>query len=389
MKKIVPLILFLCLGYSAFCQQSSKLDNEQLLDMIQGQRYSEAAAYIRSVYPDIITDAKVRSRLAYCNYMSGNLPEAEKSYLSILFADTTNRTAMNYLAAINEKRRNYSVAKTFYERMLRLDSMNANVYKQLAEMADNLMDTAGVLKNLVKANSINPRDPDVAYDLSNILIKKKRYTFADTVLKKAMEADPQNILLINGRMELAYKLKNFKQTIDYAKQAIALGDIAAQTYSLMAIGNYFLKNYAECIKIYKMMEGTPNANETTYYYTALSYRELDSLQKSNDYLTSSIAAGISDNVPVYYHEMSLNSEMLKKFRASINFLNKAEEFQPNNIFNYSRGRIYDYYLKDPKTALKYYKKFVKDYNKDKDDKDSYAYSVQRVKDLSPKPAVKN
>ncbi|MXV16430.1 tetratricopeptide repeat protein [Hufsiella ginkgonis] len=384
MRAILHTILLTTLLFTGFKSFSQQFDSEQLLDMIQNQRYKEAAAYIKSVYPAEISDDKILSRLAYCNYMAGNLPDAERNFGILLAKDTTNRTALNYLAGINEKRGNYLQTRRYYEKMLLLDSINFLTYKKLADVCDNLRDTTGWLRNLKKANGLNPREPDIAYDYARLLIKRKRYGLVDSVLSIAMATDSLNILLINTRMNLAHKQEDYKLSVKMARKAIDLGDNAGQTFNLLGIGCYYLRQYKDCVAAFSILELTSNSNETTYYYTALAYRQLGNILKSNEYLARSVREGISNNIPVYYQEMSVNDEQQKKYRAGINHLDKAETFDSRNVFNYARARIYDQKLEDRKNALKYYKKYVDLYNEERDNnKACYHYSLARIKDLSP------
>ena len=135
MRILLPLMVLLTLNGSTYSQQ---LDNEQLLDLMQSQRYNEAAALITSSYPEGSNDAKIIARLAYCTYMAGNLAEAEKNYKLLLERDSTNKTVLFNLAGINNKRGNTIQTNFYYQKILKIDSTNFTVYKQLAALAERM-----------------------------------------------------------------------------------------------------------------------------------------------------------------------------------------------------------------------------------------------------------
>jgi tetratricopeptide (TPR) repeat protein len=377
-------LLFAC-SFLPLTIHAQSFDREQLLDMISLQRYKEAAAYIRLFYTAEISDPKLQSRLAYCYFMSGSLALAEKEYTAILSADSMNRIALSYLAAINEQRRNYVKAKQVYQKILGMDSLNVTVYAKVAATSLALGDSTGYIENLTIANQIDPQNPDMAYDLAMFLIRKKRYTEADAALAPAAKADPENIVLLEALAELSSRQKKWQESVDYSRLAITQGSRSPQVINLLGIGLYYTKKYKECIEAYSAFEGTANANETTYYYMALAYRQLGDLKTSNEYLVKSIHDGISGNVPIYYQELSANNKDLKKYVTSLAQLNKAEEFDAKNILNYSRARLYDENLNDKKNALKFFNLYLKNFDETRgDDKECYLYSKMRVEQLSGK-----
>ncbi len=377
-------LLFWSILFSVSTTTAQTLNNEKVVDYIQDQKYAEAASYIRSVYPNEIADTKLLLRLAYCYYMSGQLSEAEDSYSRVLVRDSTYRPALTYLANIQKRRGNTSKTRDYYLKIARLDSTNFMVYQELADLSLKMNDRVAMFNYLQKANRLNPTDPDVASDYSGLLLKQKKFGKMDTVLDIAMRADTLNIFLIKMRMELASALKNYPLTVSLAEKAIRLGDTDAQTISLLGRSYYYLNRYQKAIDTYAILENLSNlANEGTFYYTALSYRQLKNIPKSNEYLQKSIVDGISANIPVYYQELSINSEMQKNYRTGITQLDRAETFDAKNIFNYSRARIYDENLGDRVKALKYYKRYVKAYKEDIDqNKDGYVFAVYRIGLLS-------
>lgn len=378
MKVLFSLLLCLCFMPRLMGQQ---IDNDQLLDLMQSQRYREAASLITSTYPTGISDPKIMARLAYCNFMAGNLPEAEKNYIRLFERDSTSKTILFNLASINYKRGNLIQSNNYYQKILKLDSTNFTVYKQLALLAERMSDKEKSFSYLGKANSLDPKEPDVAYDYSDLLRKAEEYNKADSVIQIALEGDTLNLLLIKGKMEISYKLKNYKTATEMAKRAIKLGDNSGQTLNILAQSFYFMKLYQKCIDTYNILEEQDMGNETTFYYTALAYRRLHKSTKSIEYLNKSISDGISDNITVYYHELAIDYETLKSYKRSIASYKKAADFKANNAHNYNIARIYDTYFGDKTNAERYYRFYIKNYKPERSEKELYAYAIKRLKEF--------
>ena len=191
MKQRLLLLLLFCFGITASAQQ---VDNALLLDYYQTQRFADAAKYLKGVYQEPITDIKALTNLAYTSRMAGNLADAEGYYQRIYDKDSSNVAILFNLGSINMSRGNKVKSLIYYKKILRLDSTNFAVYKQLASLAEQQLDTVGYGKYLIKANTINPQEPDVAFELFRFHIIYKRYKEAEGVLDKAIAADTDNII---------------------------------------------------------------------------------------------------------------------------------------------------------------------------------------------------
>jgi len=380
MKKLLNLIFLSLIYLQAFSQ--AKYDNEYLIELMQSQHYKEAASYLGSFYPEGANEPKIISRIAYCYLMSGNLVEAEKSYKILLAKDSTSKSTLFSLAAINDKRGNLLQSKFYYQKILTLDSTNFSVYKQLAHLAERNNDKDLHKAYLERANSLSATDADVAYDLSNVYKQSKELKKADSIIDLALKADTLNLTLILGKMEIAHQLKNHPVAFTMSKKAVDMGESSAQTLNILGQSCYFLKYYQDCIKVYSLLHQGGLGNQTTFYYTAMAYKKLNNIEKCVEFLDKSIEDCISPNVVFYLEELALNHETLKNYNSSIEAFQKAAFFEMKNEYNYSIARLYDGYLKNSKKALKYYKLFLAGYKAESKQTIIYGYAVNRTKELA-------
>jgi tetratricopeptide (TPR) repeat protein len=384
MKNILFLILLnFFVGFNTYAQ----VDDSKLLDLIESQRYNDVATYLESVYPSGSNDPKVISRLAYAYYMSGNLVKAESNYLSLLQKDSTKISTLNNLASIANKRGNYSQMIVYYNKILAIDSTNFYIIKQIAYSYQQLDNDTLSFDFFEKANKINPTDAEVAYDLSRIYMSNLLFDKSIKVLNPALEADSTNLLLLRSLLKLNGMLNNFPEMVKAGELLIRLSDTSNETYNQLAQAYYYTNNYKKCIEYNEKIISGKAETETTFYFMGLGYRKLNNLEKSNEFLNKAVAKSISENISIYYQELGTNREETKQFTSSIYNYKKALEFSGDvesvNIVNYSMARIYDAELKSSKTAVKFYKEYVKNANPKKKSEIPYIeYSKARVKEIT-------
>lgn len=349
------LLLFISIGVNA--QQAIKINDELLLEYYQTQRFAEAADYLKQSYAEPIQNVKALGQLAYTTSMAGKLSEAEKYYQRVYDIDSTNKSVLFSLAGINMRRGNNAKAEIYYKRIVARDTSNFLVYKQLAKISTDKNDLPAEINYLQKANALNPTEPDIASDLSNLYINLKLTPKAEQILNKAIEADQENIILLNSLMRLQYTHKKWNETINTCTKLIANGDNSGLVLSKMGVAYYNIKSY-ECaldafLSIPKLAQ-----NESSYYYTALTYKAIKDQPMAIFYLKQALTDGITPNAGAYYSEIADSDEKLKKFKNALQNYQKSLQFAEDPLVYYSIANIYDTNLKDKKNAIKYYRKYL-------------------------------
>lgn len=269
MRNWLP-FLFVLLFCKSLSAQTVNIDKEKLLEYYQSQRYAEAAQYLQSVYPSDTQDVKALGQMAYCNMMSGKLPDAEKNYLQLNTIQPNSLPVLFSLTNINTRRGNNAKAKSYLAQIISIDSTNFSAYKQLAGLTDSSDVKLAYLK---KANALNATDADVAYDLATAYRNDKQYEPAYHVLKVAITADTGNFILQQALLPMANQLGKYKEVIAIGEKLLQ-NDADANVMKDVGKAYFFLKNYQKCLSLYKVLEDVGAINEGVVYYMALSYREL-------------------------------------------------------------------------------------------------------------------
>lgn len=380
MKIMILGLITISFAQCVFGQTQSKPDDALLLGYYQTQRFADAADYLKRTYPEPVSDEKVLTQLAYTSQMAGRLADAEGYYQRIYDADSTNTTVLFNLGAINLRRGNNVKAETYYRKIALRDTTNFMVYKQLAAICQAKEDAANQQVFLVKANKLNAADPDVASDLSDIYVSQKQFDDADSVLSKAIAADPENAVLLLSKLKLNYGQEKWEEVKKTSNDLLRLGAASGYVLLKLEIAYFKLNDYQCCIETQADIS-SPEQTETSYYVAGLAYKALNRQQDAANYFARAINAGISPNIADYYDEMADSYEMLKNFRAAAFAYEKGRQFEEKAITYYMLASLYDDNLKNKKMARLYYKKFI---NTDtaKKDKKYVDYAHSRVKALS-------
>ncbi|OCX53522.1 hypothetical protein BEL04_04270 [Mucilaginibacter sp. PPCGB 2223] len=349
-------VILLFLTTTATLAQT-KADDALLLDMYQSQRYAEAAAYLKNIYTEPITDTRALSRLGYTFQMAGKLADAEAYYQRLYQIDSTNVSTLFSLAGINSQRENKTKALYFYERITTLDRTNFRAFKQVGLLYRERNDTLKALKNLQTANKLNPEDPDVAAELSFVLSGLKHTKQAETVLNRALKADSASLFLLRCLVNVTYNAEEYNETIKTCNKMMDLGDQSAQVLKKLGASYYMIKNYECCIETFALMQDIFKT-EREYYFTAESYKALKQYHKAIDYFELTLRESISPNTNLYYSEMADSYDELHQLKSTIANYQKSLFFKEKDMVLYALANLYDSKLKDKRNALKYYKKYL-------------------------------
>ncbi len=357
-----------------FSAQPAKTDPEKLLEYYETQRYADAALYLQSIYPGDTQDVKALSQIAYCNMMAGKLPEAEKNYQRINAIQPDNIPALFSLASINSRRGHASNAKGYLQQIIKLDSLNFNAYKQLAASADTPESQLNYLK---KANSLNTTDPDVAYDLSLTYSGLKQFKPAYDVLKTAIASDPENFTLQQALLPVANQLGKYTEVIDTGEKLLK-NHADVNVMNDLGQAYFYIKEYHQCISLYKMLEEMGVQNESIFYFMALSYRELKDYHNAVIYAQKTIDEAISDHTTLYYAALAGIYEAKNQYNDAVTAYKRGLTFGASNIIYYRLGLLYDLHLKQPKNASTYYQLYLKNKPDEEKEKEQIAYAKGRI-----------
>ena len=359
MKIAFTFLLFLgsIVLFSNFHQPQEKSINEQLVEFYQNQRFADAVTLLKSNYPEPIADIRVLASMAYASQMSGKLADAEKYYSRIYELDSSNYHVLFNLGNINLLRGNELKAKGYFTDLLKKDSSNFAAYKDMAQISIDESNNDQTVYYLEKANNLQPTNADVASELSGFYIEAKKYDQAEKVLHKAIEADQENIYLIESLVKLEYAEHKFKEIITNGELLLTLGDHPPYVLNKLGEAYYYSRNFQCSIETFSAIPANYQT-EGTFYYIAECYKQLNDQPKAIDYFNKAIEAGLSPNIDSYYSEIADSYIDLKKDKKALGAYQKSLQFNEKPMTYYLMASLYDNNLKNGKMALVYYKKYI-------------------------------
>ncbi|NII81432.1 MULTISPECIES: tetratricopeptide repeat protein [unclassified Pedobacter] len=381
MKKLLTLLILFGLSLAGYAQNAIAVDKEKLFDFYQTQRYADAAQYLKGIYGEEVNDFKTLSQIGYCFLMAGNNVEAEKFYGKAYTLQPQSLPILFSLGSINTKRGNTEKAKLYYSEIAKIDSNNFNVYKLLANLYSSPKNDSLKLIYLLKANQINPLEGDVAADLAEVHAAYQQYEKAYHVLDIAIKGDSDNLVLQRAKLPIANQLKRYSEVIASGEKL--LKDAAdAGVVKDVAKAYYYTKKYQKAIDLFKQLEVAAMGNETTLYYTSLSYRALKNYPQAAIYTRKTIDEAISPNTSSYYSLLGLVYEENNQLALASAAYKKGLQFKATATLYYRLAIFYDTRLKQEKNALKYYNLYLKSKPSLTDDKEEIKFSKDRIAQLN-------
>jgi tetratricopeptide (TPR) repeat protein len=351
------------------------------LDLFQSQRYIEASDYLKKVYQEPITDKKILSRFGYSLRMGGRLSEAESYYRRILELDSMEVAARFSLAGINQEKGNFKKAGDYYKQILAVDSNNFSVYSKLSDMIEASEGLLFATPYLAKANSLNPKDGDIAYTYSKVLKSAKQFKQAEAVLDTAIASDTTNMFLLRGKAELAYAQEKWPVVILIVNRLISLGEENAFLHKMLGEAYYSVKKYTMAIEILTGLEESLQQSESSLYYIGMSYKALSNYPKAIEYFNKTLKEGISPNAAEYYALIGDSHQKRNLMKPALASFQKSLFFETKPMTIYSMATIYDEKLNDKRTALMYYKRYL-EAKPPKDHENYIEYSKYRIAQLA-------
>jgi tetratricopeptide (TPR) repeat protein len=380
MKKLSFLLFLICVITSAFAQNGESLDKEKLFDFYQSQKYAEAAAYLKSVYGNDVSDLKTITQIGYCYLMAGNNVEAENYYTKAYGQQPQSLPILFSLASINVRRGNSEKAKTYYGEIIKIDSNNFSVYKLLANLYSSSKDSIKMIY-LKKANNLNPLEGDVAFDLADAYSRYQDYEKAYRVLDIAIAADTNNLVLQRAKLPVANALKKYPEVI-ISGEKLLKDEIEASVVKDVAKAYYAQKKYQKAVDYFKIIEQLKLANEATLYYTSLCYRALKNYPLAAIYTKKTIEEGISPNTSNYYTLLGLVYQETNKLSQSLAAYKKGMQYKTIPTLYYRMAVLYDTDLKQSKNAKTYYNMYLKSRPDIEADKEEIEFARARLEQLN-------
>jgi len=344
--------------------QEAGIDRSVVMDYMQMQQYGDALQYILPRYDS--NSVKDLNLLAYTYYVNGQTNISRNTYQQVLHLDSSNIQALQYIALIYSNNEEFERAVDYYQKLVEINPANYYYYKQMGSIYSKLQQPDSAFANYQTAYQLNNKDARVVSALADILIDKKDYKYADSILNQYLFTDSSQLSIINVAIRSAYNQKDMKRVVSFGDVLVNLHIVSPSAFQYVAVANYYLKEYKDCIKTFEYLEYFKTAPALVKYYAALSYTELHDYDKSNELLLACIEETKSDALGNYYSALGNNFNQMKQYRTAIKQFDTAYYMNRGTYTPYAIATIYDSKMNLPKAAKRYYQLYLKEANNSED-----------------------
>jgi tetratricopeptide (TPR) repeat protein len=246
-----------------------------------------------------------------------------------------------------------------------------------------------------KAILINPKDPQITYNLANLYREKGDLNSGILLTCNYLEYDSihTGILKINGLLN--YLNDNFNNSIRRFNQCISQKDTSLFVYKYLGFSYFKNKEFEEAKNFLEKAFFLDTTSVEVCYLLGLAchksvYRKLgiDYLNRTIDLITPR-----PSELSIIYQNLAEAHAGLYRYKEASDYFLKALSLTPkDSIVVYNIARNYDIFLEDEANALKYYKEFTETLNNCQTDakipkeigsqKSLYQIAEERIKALN-------
>lgn len=337
--------------------QEIAIDKNKVLNYFQDQQFEEAINYL---LPLLVRDSGNIQLLGYAGYaynMSDNARVAADYYERILRIDSLNLSANQNLANIHFIR-NPDAAQTLTLKLIRLQPQKAAHYRNMGNLLNRKKEKDSALLFYEQAYRLSSEDPRNAAALAELLIDIKNYGRADSILSVGLTKDSLYIPFLISAIRSAYETEHYEEALLPGEKLMKLQEVTLKPFTQVMLSYYNLKKYADCIRISDYLRSQEIRVEAVNYYEAKAWAKLKEFDKSNDLLRICLESAISKTAELYYYALAANDEELGKYTRAVAHYDTAYYLFKDPLMKYNAGRIYDMKLKNPGQANKYFKKYL-------------------------------
>jgi tetratricopeptide (TPR) repeat protein len=363
---------------SANAQQPGVIDKSRVMDLFQNQEFSEAIEYLSPALQTDSANVMILGWAGYAYYMSDKTREAGNCFRRAVAVDSNNVSALHYLVLLELGEAGGGDALGYARRLLSLQPQRAMWWRTVGDCWRRKNKPDSALVYLDSAYLLMPGDMKTVAGLADVLVDKKIYARADTILDYALISDSLNVSLLKLRLRSAYQAQDYAAVLVPGERLVRLEDPSVVSLTWLALSYYDLQKYGDCIRICDHMLGMGLELESVYYYEARAYAKLKEYPKSNELLTIALSKALSATAEWYYDARGDNYEALKDYKKALANCDTGYYLFKDPITLYNCGRLCETGLHDMNMARQYYRRYLAVAQpKSEQEKKAYAYVRRR------------
>lgn len=182
-----------------------------------GQYKTALQHYQKALHLDP-NDAKSHNEIGVIYEAFGHLNTAKKHYQASIKLAPNRTQARENLAAILLRMRELDQAIKLLEDSINVYPQRSSFYSLKAQGEQLLGQTSNALASALRAAQLDPTDPSTHENLGTLFSRLKQPSAALACFQRSLELDPENLDLYGYCAQMAIKLQQVDQAIEYFKQ---------------------------------------------------------------------------------------------------------------------------------------------------------------------------
>jgi len=294
--------------------------------------------------------------------MLGNNQDAVSYYEAALKLDSSNLIMAGKLGRVYINLKQYKPAYQVFSHIYSRDSSNVFWNKQLAYCAFRTFHREQAVYLYENVLEANPRDHASYINLINCYNWKKEGNQIMAVIQKGLQEFPADHELLYEEAMYLYRTKHYGPAmIRFEKYLEVEKQPDYETMMNYGISTYFAGFEPEALKIFdELFNQNPN-DPLVMYYQSLCYKKLKDFEKSEKLMKWAIEGSTPDYVAEMYHHLGQICGQQRKFKESVEALQKAYEMNPDKVeVLFEIATTYEEFNSNKTLALNYYQIYLKE-----------------------------
>jgi len=298
--------------------------------------------------------------LARLYYEAGYYPDARDRYLLLVGSDSLDKPSWLKLAEIGTFRQEYGPARDALDRVLAMDSLNADALVMKAELLQRL-DSPDAVKYLERVGRNYPDNQKAAYSLANLYIRDGHPESAIPVCERILETDTANIRFTRLLGYALYKSGDHFRAARVLEKAASLGDSTAFCHKFMGISKYLNVDMGGAVKALRYAAGRDSLDAETHFFLGASLAQCADKSGAMDHMDRALELLEPDAAVVsrIYAEQGNLKRLQESYMEACSLYSLAWEADSTNLMAlYFRASILDNSLHCHDRALEDYRFFI-------------------------------
>jgi tetratricopeptide (TPR) repeat protein len=341
-------------------EKTPKLVDLKVISLKELHKYQEALPYLENLYMQDSSNVERITDLANCYLLLGNFKSAQRLYKKALSQIPGNNYVIQQLANSYFQLDDFEESKKYYLSAYTIDS-TFYLARQLGKCYENLdmIDTAIYYYKISLAT--NPFDFESTYRLANLYKLGAEYSEGIILTDTFLQQDSTNFKILRLSGFLHFLNKSYDISVKRFENCIAIGDVSEFVIKYLGY-SYFKTNEFELAKDYlerAYLKDTLNADLCYTLGLSCDYSVYKKLGIYYLNKTIELVTPTPDFLSQVYQDLATANTGYYKYNDALDAYLTAYELTPNDtLLIFKIARHYDNWLKDKKTALIYYQKFM-------------------------------